>query len=136
MEGRGLKGMFLICWISMAFVFAPLTLTGCSNVGSGWNQDRDEKDDDDIFVYSGGHYYHYRSYTGSMNGATMMFRNPNSTYEPYTGAKHPSSWSSNPAFKPTTSAGSGSVNRKGTSLGESSTHSSFGASSTKGGGIS
>ncbi|MBM7866109.1 hypothetical protein GTO89_05875 [Heliobacterium gestii] len=83
--------------------------------------DEDDVDDNDIFVYSGGHYFPYHSYTGSM-ASNSLVRRDNGTYVPYTGSKHPTSWTTNPGYvkpaksasKPTTSSGVGTVTRKST----------------------
>lgn len=92
-----------------------------------------DEDDDDLFVYTGsGHYIPYRSYSGSMAGASMVTRR-NGTYVPYTGPKHPPSWTSNPSYaKPSTSSGTGNVVRKSASSSSSSSFGSAGSSSSFG----
>ncbi|MBC9783640.1 hypothetical protein H1S01_03810 [Heliobacterium chlorum] len=91
----------------------------------------DDEDDDNLFIYHGGSYYPYRSFTGSWDGATMVSRK-NGTYVPYTGAKHPPSWSGNPGYvKPTTSQGTGNVVRKSSGSSSSSSGSIFGSGGSK-----
>ncbi|WP_148207107.1 hypothetical protein [Heliomicrobium modesticaldum] len=105
-------------------------------------EEAEDVDDNDLFVYSGGHYYPYRSFNGPMAGNTIV-RKDNGTYVPYTGSKHPPSWTANPGYvkpatsasKPTTSSGVGTVTRKsnggsGSSFGSSGSSASFGSSSS------